>query len=334
MNTKTAPLEEQQLRHRLRGQTGIAPEDTLSELLEEERKKRTKKIDDVKNFQEQANNQADIALKKQAEEELRRRKTRELTQAMQESNTVDVQATGREIERNDLIMPRRLVHAYSEVEGKFFAKDSNRLMFEDRGEKLATSTTNKEAIADMIIYAKAKQWESLKLTGSQDFRREAWLQAESQGIRTQGYTPKEKDLAELKVLTEERAVNTITPLQERKQKQKPASLAPRHDLNKNQAAMHVEAIQALAENIQALQKNSALANKSVEELTKLAYWRGVVIEENKLQPKITQDEALARFDKQAQDPQFLKRIAHETEGSIQDKTTDRTQQRATLEQTL
>ncbi len=334
MNTDNQRKEEQQLRHRLRGQPGIAPEDTLSELLEEERKKNTSTSDDLKKLAEEAKAQADLALEKQAEDELRRRKEREMAQAMQSDNTMDVRPQGTEIEREDLIMPRRLVQTYSEVEGKFFAKDSNRLMFEDRGEKLATSTTNKEAIADMILYAKAKQWESLKLSGSQDFRREAWLQAESQGIRTQGYTPKDKDLAELKTLTEERAVNIITPLQERKQEQKAYATAPRHDLNKNQAAMHVEATKAITENLQTLQKNPTLANKSVEELTKLAYWRGVVMEENKFQTKPTQDEALARFDKQAQDPQFLKRIAGETQGSIQDKTTDRTQKRETFEQSL
>jgi hypothetical protein len=278
----------------------------------------------------------DEALKKQAAEDLRKRQDREREQASQGLNSVDVQRKGREIERSDLIMPRRIVQAYSEVDGKFFAKDSNRLMFEDKGEKLATSTSNKEAIADMVAYAKAKQWESLKLTGSQEFRREAWLQAESQGIKTQGYTPKQSDLASLQELTQERSTNAITPLQDRQQERvsQPEAKAPRHDINKNQASMHTEATKGIAGNMQTLQKNPALADRSVEDLTKLAYWRGVVMEENKLQPKPTQDEALARFDKQAQDPQFLKRIEQETEGKVKDISTDRTQKRETPEHTL
>ena len=279
-------------------------------------------------------------LQDQLEEDLRRRKAREQEQAGQGLNSVDVQRSGKELERGDFIVPRRITQAYTEVDGKFYAKDSNRVMFEDKGEKLATSTTNKEAVADMVAYAKAKQWDSLKLSGSQEFRREAWLQAESQGIKTQGYTPKQIDLAALETLRQERSTNSITPLQERKAeretpvREEATTAAPRHDLNKNQAAMHVEASKFIATNMQALQKQPGMADKSVEDLTKLAYWRGIVAEENKLQPKPVQDEALARFDKQAVDPQFLKRLNQETEPKIQDKTTERVQKRDTHEQSL
>lgn len=241
-------------------------------------------------------------------------------------NAIAVQLKGQELERDDLVMPRRIVQTYSEVDGKFFAKDSNRLMFEDQGEKIATSTTNKDAIADMITYAKAKQWESLKLSGSQEFRREAWLQAESQGIQTQGYTPKDKDLAELKALTEARTTNIIQPIQARQQEQnKQASQASRHDLNKNQAVMHVEAVQALTKNLQALQSNPALSNKTVEELTTLAYWRGVVQQDNQLKDKDWQDKALARFDQRAQDAEFLKRLTTKAQTTIQNKNIDHAQ---------
>ena len=279
-------------------------------------------------------------LQDQLEDDLRRRKAREQEQAGQGLNSVDVQRSGKELERGDFIVPRRITQAYTEVDGKFYAKDSNRVMFEDKGEKLATSTTNKEAVADMVAYAKAKQWDSLKLSGSQEFRREAWLQAESQGIKTQGYTPKQADLAALETLRQERSTNAITPLQERKAeretvvREETTAAAPRHDLNKNQAAMHVEASKFIATNMQALQKQPGMADKSVEDLTKLAYWRGIVAEENKLQPKPVQDEALARFDKQAVDPQFLKRLNQETEPKIQDKTTERVQKRDTHEQSL
>lgn len=279
-------------------------------------------------------------LQDQLEDDLRRRKAREQEQAGQGLNSVDVQRSGKELERGDFIVPRRITQAYTEVDGKFYAKDSNRVMFEDKGEKLATSTTNKEAVADMVAYAKAKQWDSLKLSGSQEFRREAWLQAESQGIKTQGYTPKQADLAALETLRQERSTNAITPLQERKAerettvREESTTAAPRHDLNKNQAAMHVEANKFIATNMQALQKQPGMADKSVEDLTKLAYWRGIVAEENKLQPKPVQDEAIARFDKQAVDPQFLKRLNQETEPKIQDKTTERVQKRDTHEQSL
>ena len=312
MNTSNQDAKEQELRQRLRGKE-ITPEDTMSELLHIEHKARQ---------QEQ---------EKQIEEDLHKHKARKTAFTLENTHY------GQQLERDDLIMPRRIVQTYSEVDGKFFSKDSNRLMFEDQGEKIATSTTNKDAISDMVAYAKAKQWESLKLSGSQEFRREAWLQAESQGIQTQGYTPKDKDLAALKALTEARATNTIQPTQERKQERNnPPSQAPRHDLNKNQAAMHVEAVQALTKNLQALQSNPAFSNKTVEELSTLAYWRGVVQQDNQLQDKAFQDEKLARFDKQAEDPQFLKQLATKAQITIQNKNIDHSQKQknGTFEQTL
>lgn len=289
----------------------------------------------LRNAQESQDAAVEEALDKQLEEDVRRRKAREQEQAGQGLNTVDVQRSGKELERGDFIMPRRLTQAYTELDGKFYAKDSNRVMFEDKGEKLATSTNEKQAVADMVAYAKAKQWESLKLSGSQEFRREAWLQAESQGIKTQGYTPKQADLAALEALRQERSTNTITPLQERKAERKtPGTPAPRHDLNKNQAAMHAEATKNVTTNTEALRKKPGMAEKSVEDLTKLAYWRGIVAEQNKLQPESVQEEALARFDKEASDPQFLKRLNQQTEAKIEDKTTERVQRRETHEHSL
>lgn len=338
-------LETQALRTRLQGAPGVAPEDTRSELLEHEneralvdegREDTEKKADAVAQSQAEA---VQKGLDKQLEDDLRKRKLHEQEMASQDINTVDVQPTGKELDRGQFIVPRRITQTYTEVDGRFFAKDSNRVMFEDKGEKLATSTTNKEAIADMVAYAKAKQWEALKLTGSQEFRREAWLQAESQGIKTQGYTPKQTDLAALETLRQERATNSITPLQDRKAERTepavtPKVTAPRHDLNKNQAAMHDEATKNITVNLEALRSQSSMADKSVEDLSKLAYWRGIVAEENKLQPPHVQSDALARFDKEAVDPQFLKRLNEQTEPKIHDKTTERVQQRNHQERSL
>ena len=275
-------------------------------------------------------------LQDQLDAELERRKAREREQAQQGLNSVDVQKTGRELERGDFIMPRRIEQAYTEVDGKFYAKESNRVMFEDKGEKLATSTTDKKAIEDMVALAKAKNWESLKLTGSQEFRREAWLQAESQGIRTQGYTPKEKDLAELEKMRQERSTNSIQPLQERQKEraQEREATAPRHDLNKNQAQMGVAMKTTAHEHLEAVKKIPGLEGKSFEHLNEIARMRALVAERDKLRPPAEQAETLARFDKMATDPQFQKRVQQETIAKVEDKTVERVQKRDTHEQSL
>jgi hypothetical protein len=277
------------------------------------------------------------ALEQQLEDERRRRIAREQEQAAQGVNSVDVQRTGKELERDEFIMPRRITQTYTEIDGKFHTNEGNRVAFEDKGNSLASSFTDKKTIEDMVALAKAKQWESVKLSGSQDFRREAWLQAESQGVRTQGYTPRESDMAALETLRQQRATNEIKPVQERRaERPAPAqeAQAPRHDLNKNQAALHAEATKNITTNAQALRKQPGMDDKSAQDLNKLAYWRGIVAEQNKFQAQPVQDEALARFDEQAADPQFLRKLDQETEAKVQGQTTERVQRRETPEHSL
>ena len=283
------------------------------------------------NTDNQTRANADLADKN--DEDIRKRKAREMMLSIQGNNTMDLVKKGREINREEIIMPRVITKSYSEQNGKFYAKADNRLMFEDKGTKLTTSTEDKKAIEHMVTLAKAKQWDSLKLSGSIEFRREVWLQAESQGIKTSGYTPKEADLAALKALTNERSTNAITPLKERKAQDLPIVNAPRHDINKNQAEMHAEATKNIAANLKELSGNKNFAGRSMDDLNKLAYWRGIVQEEHKYSPPETKGDAVALFDKEAQNPQFLVKIKSETEATIDDKTKDRIRERDTLEHT-
>ena len=239
-------------------------------------------------------------------------------------NLLDLVPKGKELKKDEIIMPPTLKNKYLEVDGKFYSKDNERvLVFQDKGDKLATSTNDKKSVQDMIEYAKAKQWQSLNLTGSKEFRREAWLQAESQGIKTKGYTPNEVDMAQLKELSQTRATNTIT--QVKTNDLNTPIFAERHNINKNQAVMHESATKSITSNIQALQaKDAAFAQRSIDDMTKIAYWRGVVMEENKNKPLTQREEALDRYDVQAKSPDFVKRIDEQTQGTIDDKTIERT----------
>jgi hypothetical protein len=249
---------------------------------------------------------------------LEKRRASEATQAALAANSIDVTRTGKELGANEFIMPIGIKKSYDEVNGNFYAKNSERVMFSDKGHELTTSTTEKKAIADMVILAKAKQWESIKLSGTQEFRREAWLQAESQGIKTSGYTPKEHDLAALKTLTNERSTNTITPVNGNTAQK----FAPRTANMQTEATTHDIATKNIAANALILKDKPAYADMSQENLNKVAYWRGIVMEDIKLEPEKNQEETLAKFDARMSDPQALKKINDATEATIEDKTVD------------
>lgn len=144
-------------------------------------------------------------------------------------------------------------------------------------------------------------------------------------------------MAALEALRQSRATNTITPLQERKNPiqeksaetttDKTQDKAPRSELEKNPASYDEGAKKSLATNFEALRNNADFANRSTQDLTKLAYWRGIVSEDNKHQTPEVQAEAVSRFDQSAKDPQFMAKLPQETEGRISDKTTVRVQSR-------
>lgn len=87
------------------------------------------------------------------------------------------------------------------------------LAFVDIGKTLSTQREDKNTIHAMIEVASAKHWKEVTVSGTDQFRRSAWLEANLQGIEVRGYEPREADkmlLAELR--QSDRTVNTITVL--------------------------------------------------------------------------------------------------------------------------
>jgi hypothetical protein len=113
--------------------------------------------------------------------------------------------------------------------------------------------------------------------------------------------------------------DAIRPIQQEKSLAE-SKQAPRHDLSKNQAQMHVAATGRSAANLEALKQNPALAKYPPKALEKLAYWRGIVQERAKQEPPAAQDATLARFDKAAENPALLERL-EKIEGQPQEHTT-------------
>ena len=236
------------------------------------------------------------------------------------------------LKREDMILPASIEKEFTEVEGKFYAKGSDRLIFQDTESKLKTSATDAKTVHAIVEYSKAKQWDTLKISGSKDFRKEVFLQAESQGIKTQGYTPTKLDLVLLAELTEERSKNTVTELgpkiKEREQKnilsnekengtesQNLNEQAPRANLNKNQAELHDSATRNIETNTQALQEKVG----DIENVSRAAYWRGILLEDTKGYPESERDSVIARFDDLVKNKSFVDSLDKTNEVSIEHK---------------
>ncbi|MET4292315.1 hypothetical protein ABIB06_002206 [Bradyrhizobium sp. LB8.2] len=97
---------------------------------------------------------------------------------------------------------RRKYYVAVNEPGKEGANGGARLYADDKGEYLAfkvaddrlvTRHAAAEVIRDMVSVAQHRQWTSLEVRGSVEFRREAWLEASARGMQVRGYQPTELD---------------------------------------------------------------------------------------------------------------------------------------------
>lgn len=64
-------------------------------------------------------------------------------------------------------------------------------------DRLVTQVASIEIVRDLVAIAAHRGWQRIELTGSLEFKREAWLAASARGIEAKGYEPTELDRAAL-----------------------------------------------------------------------------------------------------------------------------------------
>jgi hypothetical protein len=62
--------------------------------------------------------------------------------------------------------------------------------------RIMTRLDDRQTVSAMLDMAQARGWQSVKLRGTDTFKREAWVQAQVRGMQTEGYQPKATDMQE------------------------------------------------------------------------------------------------------------------------------------------
>jgi hypothetical protein len=79
---------------------------------------------------------------------------------------------------------------------KYYFRDRDQaLAFEDLGNRLRTEHDDPDVAISMVELAQAKGWDKIKISGSREFKREAWLAAAERGLHTRGHRPSAADRA-------------------------------------------------------------------------------------------------------------------------------------------
>jgi hypothetical protein len=90
-----------------------------------------------------------------------------------------------------------------------FRGDTTRVAFTETPFRLATDQNSPSVARSMVDLAQARSWQSLRVSGHDDFRRMVWLEAAVRGLKTLGYEPVPGDLELLRREREARQVNRI-----------------------------------------------------------------------------------------------------------------------------
>jgi len=91
----------------------------------------------------------------------------------------------------------------------FYFKDTSNLAFMDQGKRIVSQLNDDRAAQAMVTMAQAKGWQTIKVSGHQDFQRKVWIEASTRGIDVYGYMPTEQELIQLNINTKHRQTNTV-----------------------------------------------------------------------------------------------------------------------------
>ena len=118
----------------------------------------------------------------------------------------DVRDDARDEQNDKVFVPsaaltRRFLHADNTY---YFRDERSTVAFVDRGAKLSTEPDFPDVARSMVELAQAKGWTKLDLNGTDEFKREAWLEASMRGLDTKGFDVREVDRARLAEIRAER----------------------------------------------------------------------------------------------------------------------------------
>lgn len=96
------------------------------------------------------------------------------------------------------IVPPEVEKKYIRVGERFYSpNNTEQVAFEDKGNKLETKSNSENVAESMVRIAEARGWDEIKVSGTETFRKEVWIEAASRGMQVKGYIPTEQDKAEL-----------------------------------------------------------------------------------------------------------------------------------------
>jgi hypothetical protein len=90
-----------------------------------------------------------------------------------------------------------------------FKGDTTRVAFTESTFRLSTDTNSPSVARSMVDVAQARNWQALRVSGHEDFKRLVWLEASVRGVKALGYEPQPADMDLVRRERATRQVNHI-----------------------------------------------------------------------------------------------------------------------------
>jgi len=90
-----------------------------------------------------------------------------------------------------------------------FKGDATRVAFTETTFRLSTDTNSPSVARSMVDVAEARNWQALRVSGHEDFKRLVWLEASIRGVKALGYEPQAADIDLVRREREARQINHI-----------------------------------------------------------------------------------------------------------------------------
>ena len=133
-----------------------------------------------------------------------------------QSIELDKQKKNAELKPIPEIINKRFVSQGDNDKATYFYKDKPDVeAFKDQGKKLSTKSDAQMIAQSMVAVAQSKNWESMKVNGTDKFKRAVWMEANLNGIEVKGYKPSKQDLEQLKQALDNKPKNKEKTEQEK-----------------------------------------------------------------------------------------------------------------------
>lgn len=112
--------------------------------------------------------------------------TRDVDVALGPRVTALTERPARSARMDSTVVPASVRSHFVQVGRDYFFADGTR-GFTDKKTKLTTPSENTQLIRDLVAIARARGWQSVAVSGSERFRKEAWIAAREAGLAVRGY---------------------------------------------------------------------------------------------------------------------------------------------------